>query len=463
MDRTSYAVATHRHAHHLFLVILVCACADPTAQDGPQTKQDADPGDAATEEACETSAQAGTRRPQRPANLCDRRRREIAITDSAGELVDGLRLGDLDGDGVEEIIVHDCGEGSCVLRGGDAEALDDPASAVANGMAYPVISGSPVGDLDGDGLQDVATIEGAEDGTWLRVEYGGWPWTGAGVDIHLAPLRNEAVYGFLSWGVRGVGDLDRRGSADLLVSWTFYGESGGTGLGLVHGEDLTDGEWPAAGGPDVSLGVDYFLTGTEAGDFNDDGALDLVLGLYPDPIGPPGGGIGILWGPLHAGVRDVDRLDPEWNGRRPDPPNSCAPIDTWLPAESSPVFAIGDFDGDGVDDLVLIDAPRLRILYGGPRLPDLVEGGVAPREHVYEFDPPPIIDQDGERYRDLGLVSVPACPSRGEPARAYFRLPDGTRAIITTDDGIALGQDLTPEELEAEQDERCDCPQLSAQ
>lgn len=280
------------------------------------------------------------------------------VAAAPGDVGTGLAAcGDVDGDGARDLLLGapeaDDGRGFAWLLLGPLSGALGPSDATRIATVPAARAGATVaclGDTDGDGLHDLVVTAPEADGfgaakrsglvTFLRV-------TGEGPDA-FASLSNtfsDSRLGTdrsLLWA-----DLDGDGFDEAIV-----GAPGASRVHVAPGP-ITGTFDPNAAGVTFRGTHDGTGTAIAVGDLDGDGDLDLV-------IGAPGhaGGLGrvaILDGPI----------DP--TGTTP------LPAARWITGQDhgervGASLAVGDLDGDGIDDLV-IGAPGA--VTSGP------EGGVA--------------------------------------------------------------------------------------
>lgn len=264
--------------------------------------------------------------------LADLAARRLGLGPGGGGPSLALRLGDIDGDGYDDVLTEyrysggtPCSDpavsvvsGPCpgVRRGPDLAASQRLALTPGDVRLY---GAEPLGDVDGDGRTEIAGFLGLA----------GW-----GV-LHALPQPGELLpatsTGFQDGtaGVRpvGAGDVDGDGVDDIALARSgrgaivFFGRSG------IDGERYDVGELPA---PTRELPVGLTVQGP-AGDLDGDGTGDILVRRDADRalLVLPGGAAAAPW-------RAEDAL--------------AVPA----PAPGQPEAApVADIDGDGRDELVV--------------------------------------------------------------------------------------------------------------
>ena len=255
------------------------------------------------------------------------------------------------------------------------------------------------GDFDNDGNDDLAIgVRGDNGAGAVNVIYGGNGGLSTNGD-QLITQDDTAALGVSEPGdafgyALAVGDFDNDGRDDLAIGVPEENDgatvdSGGVEViyGSNGGLDPSDSVWwsqDSAGIKGVSEQDDRFGWSLAAGDFNDDGADDLAVGVPGEDIGDDvdAGAVAILYGARREGLTSSDdRFDQDSPGIKGV-------------GEDDDLFGwsvtVGDFDADGADDLAIgvpgedigsdVDTGAVGILYGesGHRL--------TARDHRYDQD-----------------------------------------------------------------------------
>ena len=252
-------------------------------------------------------------------------------------MIDFVLTGDLDGDGGADILYYDTTSNTITaLSGFDGTELWD---WYAWGV---VIKAIPAGDVDGDGTKDVIVVE--KSGLEVPI----YEATVEDVNIHAVNGKNGSViwtidpWTMYSWGfsysesnvsvseVFAVEDLNNDGRDDIVVVITgveVFTDPWGTfehhysSLIYVNSNNIEDplGFIRAEGD---------FLSLTQTGDLDGDSINDIIIKSVTE------------WGDILTQAISVGEQNTLWMSRS---------------LENSSIIPIGDLDGDGKSDLILID------------------------------------------------------------------------------------------------------------
>jgi len=279
---------------------------------------------------------------------------------SAGEISGELSwVGDFDGDGLDDLLVGAQWAGD---NNGAAYLVFGPATSGGSlAAADLVLSGenaddeassslSGVGDLDGDGLNDLAVgarnadLDGENSGG-VYVVLGGRTGSHSLASAD-SVLMGEGAGAEVGWGVSiaGAGDTDGDGYDDMIIGARNDSDAAtNAGAAYIVQGPVADGMWSLSLADAKLLGetADDF-TGDSvggAGDVDGDGFSDVVVGSGYSSLGAEEGGAAyVLRGPLTgtSSLADADGI-----------------IRAAAAQDRLRTRGAGDLDNDGLDDIVV--------------------------------------------------------------------------------------------------------------
>ena len=311
----------------------------------------------------------------------------------AGYSVGGA--GDVDGDGLEDLVIGACqdsevdhlaGKAYLVLGSAGGWTMDTPfTSAAASflGEAYSDQAGFSVagaGDVDGDGYDDLligarGNDEAATSAGQMYLVFGGAGGWYLGIPLSSvdASFQGEAADDMAGFAVAAAGDVDGDGYDDILLSghgsdeaatdagqaYVFLGGPAGWAMDLSLADADASFHGEAAG--------DYAgIALAGAGDVNGDGHDDVLVGAaYNDEAGADGGQVYLLLGDASGWAADTPlaAADASFLGEAADD------------HAGDSVAGAGDADGDGYADILVgargnddaaADAGKVYLLFGDP-------------------------------------------------------------------------------------------------
>ena len=344
----------------------------------------------------------------------------------------GVTTGDFNGDGYDDLIAgaysdddNGSGSGSVYMWYGSASlgttfAAESAKIVGPSSSAYFGRVTDNAGDVNGDGIDDVLVGAYGDDTAYLV--YGNTSVFTGTADISTlltvadgATITNSSTLYYFGYDVAGVGDTNGDGYDDFLIT-DHGGYSYNSAAYLIHGavSGIT-GSIDVATDADASIGdsgnsgtyFGYEKTST-GGDFNGDGFADIVIGAYGNDADGSNYGRAFMWtGPV-SGTSDATLADVTFTA-------TTSSGDTYLGRQSK---TIGDFNGDGMEDLALggyyydagaYDAGGVFIYWGATSWAstiDTVDAGVEIRgsnssDYLHAIHA--LGDIDGDGLDDVGL------------------------------------------------------------
>ena len=272
--------------------------------------------------------------------------------------------GDVNGDGYPDFTVGSDGDddngtssgsvwvvlGSATRLSGSTNVGSEAVAQWTGANTYEYLgglgSGGSVGDMDGDGYDELVLTAGDaySDYGGVFLHYGSATIGSGTLDDADAGFEGSTYYGYFG-DTRVVGaDLDGDGYDDLVAGGAnennvgaVYVVAGSTTAYSGDYEAETEA-WASFAGESY---YDYAGHSVDLGDIDGDGSIDVAIGApYTDPTNYSDGTVYVIYGPLSAGEMDVVDADATLSGIESGS----------LGLRGS--LSLGDVNGDGVDDVV---------------------------------------------------------------------------------------------------------------
>ncbi len=248
---------------------------------------------------------------------------------TVGSEPESIAVGDFNGDGIPDLAVANSGSGSVTVLFGNGSGAFTPAAGTPVTI-LPNLQFLTVGDFNGDGIQDLVAVSSI--GSSVAVMLG----NGSGGFTMAAGSPIEVVVGPTAVAV---GDFNGDGVQDLAVT------SGFNGVAVFLGNG--SGAFTKVAGSPFAVGPSAFPEAIAVGDFNGDGFQDIVTDNF---VGSTSSSISVLLGNGSGGFTVASGI-----------PYAAL-------SSSAGGLVIGDFNGDGIQDLATTDRnSNVMIMLGNGR------------------------------------------------------------------------------------------------
>lgn len=276
-------------------------------------------------------------------------------------------MGDLDGDGVVDLAVGAAGDSASVSQGGAVHVLylNSNGTVKSSLRIASGVNGGPslsngdsfgsamanIGDLDGDGVADLAVGAYGDVLYVLLLNASGTVKASTKIGDGLNGGPSLSGYDGFGFAIANIGDLDGDGVTDLAVG-AEYDTTGGYHRGAVHILFMNDDGTVKStakiasgtpGAPELEDDVHFGSSVAGVGDMNGDGVKDLAVGSV---LSSDGGAIYTLFLNSDGTVKSSQKIGSGSNG---------GPTLFSTDEFGVSLANLGDFDGNGTADLIVGD------------------------------------------------------------------------------------------------------------
>lgn len=293
-------------------------------------------------------------------------------------------IADVNGDGYDELAIASYGNPTLDLSGrllvhyGSADGVSDSPDWTVGPAEWPALEdedGAPiedlatfmvssVGDVNGDGYGDLAaTINSAStDASRLLVYHGGEE--GLALEPNWIGAPDEPFAEIIGMRIAALGDVNGDGYDDVAIVTVQISDSESANISIYHGSE--DGlEIESALSRTVAIGSDFFMDVAGAGDLNDDGYNELLIG-FPHAVDEDASQLMVL-----LGSEDGIDIEPVWEADSMQDESSLG----------MRVAGIGDVNGDRLPDFatteVFDESAMVRVYLNDDDLTEQTLGGDA--------------------------------------------------------------------------------------
>lgn len=340
-------------------------------------------------------------------------------------------VGDLNGDGIEDVAFNRAtGNKDFIdIYFGSTDGLPDSPDLSVEVAFGPL--GMADGDFNGDGFSDIAIS--ANDGTALAFIAGGTNMD-ANVD-HTISRENSSFY-----LVGNAGDINDDGSDDLVANSIFATDENDNRLDNYPIFFGGDGSFPTAVSQAVPTSQDVATSANDrtksVGDVNGDGVDDLAISTVSAP---------------NSSNNSQGKIKVYYGGASKD--FSSASPDLVLTGNTESIFihgvgiSGGDFNGDGVNDIAVRNivnpgSPLIDFYHGGNDIDNTVDNSISssaldPTTYHFSFrDIATVEDYDGDNRDELlvpealvGNLGAPILETNGGLVSEYL-LPSNNKGAL---------------------------------